>query len=682
MLPAARPHHRRRFADSLLTVSEAKTSRLLNLLIALLHTELGLSRDRILRDVYEHPIAFGQTADENDPETAAVLRKFERDKADLRAMGAVILEELGFERWDSDQEVPKYRIDPKGFRLPPQEFTPEEATWLALAALACDDAVAGADAQRALRRLEAAGALPETPPSQVQPRVRLDPHWTAFSDAATRGAEVTFDYHATSTGETRRRHVQPWGLGQRYGQWYLAGHDVDRGALRVFRLSRVRGGVEIGAPDAFDPPGEGAVHEALNGLDELPEQIATLRIAEGRALDLRREWKPSGAGDGFDEGTFAFRNLGVAAERLAGFGDAVAVLDPPELADAVAGLLRGALAALGTPGAAEEQTKQEARRVTSGSERLERLMDLVPFLVAGPVTVDAIAERFGITPRRVRQELELLAEAGPIDSAGFQSYIDVREDDGVVTLANAEELSRPKRLSPGEAVALQLGLKALLPLAPRESAPALLRLADRVGASTVEGRRGLPQVDVRSEPQRNAELLPMLAAAAASGSTVRLQYLNTTKDEVTERLITPLGIFSDADRWYVNSFCHRARGRRIFRVDRILTAEEGDPVPLPPEIDRGADTSFMGGPGDLDVMVRLAPEARWAETSFDSQDGRDLADGSRRVRLRVADLNWLPSFLAPFGGAAALEGPPQAVEACRGWLVRALSAYSGPSSTR
>lgn len=664
-------------------MSEVKTSRLLNLLIALLHTELGLSRDRILRDVYGQTIPYGQTADDRDPETAAVLRKFERDKADLREMGAVIIEEVGFERWDSDQKVPKYRIDPKGFRLPPQEFTPEEATWLALAALACDDAVAGADAQRALHRLEAAGALPETPPSQVQPRVRLDPHWVAFSDAATRGAEVAFEYHATSTGETRRRRVQPWGLGQRYGQWYLAGHDVDRDGLRVFRLSRVRGDVEVGEPDAFDPPGEGAVHEALNGLDVLPEREATLRIAENRALDLRREWTPSGDGsDGYDEGMFTFRDLSVAAERLAGFGDAVVVVSPAELADGVTARLRGALEAIGTPGAGEAERRQEARRVTSGSERLERLMDLVPFLVGGPVTVQEIAERFGISARRVRQELQLLAEAGPIDSAGFQSYIDVTEHDGVVTLSNADELSRPKRLSPGEAVALQLGLKALLPLAPRESAEALLRLADRVGASAVEGGRGLPQVDVRSEPRRNAELLPMLAQAATAGRTVRLRYLNPTKDEVTERLISPLGIFSDADRWYVNSYCHRAQGRRIFRVDRILAAEPGGHLALPDDFDGGGDALFVRGPGDLDVTVRLAPEARWAETSFDSHDGRDLADGSRRVRLHVADLNWLPSFLAQFGGAVALEGPVEAVEASRAWLERALSAYPSPPETR
>jgi proteasome accessory factor C len=664
-------------------VSEAKTSRLLNLLIALLHTELGLSRDRILRDIYGFEPAFGEDPGDEDPEKAAVLRKFERDKNDLRAMGAAILEEQGFERWDSNDEVAKYRIDPRGFRLPPQRFTAEESTWLALAALACDDAVAGADAQRALRRLETAGALPETPPSQVQPRVRLDPHWMALTEAAAQCAAVAFEYHATSTGETRRRRVQPWGLGQRFGQWYLAGHDLDRGGQRVFRLSRIRGTVEVGEPAAFAPPPEGALQRALDDLDALPERRARLRIAEDRALDLRRHWSPQGPGPaGWDIGDFVYRDVSFAAERVAGFGDAVVVEDPPELRAEVVARFEGTLAALASPGADELPQAKPVRKVTRGQERLELLMDLVPFLLTGPVTVEEIAERFGLSLRKVAQELDLLREAGPIDSAGFQSYIEILVEDGVVTVANASELSRPRRLSPGEAVALQLGLKALLPLAGREAAEALLRLADRVGAVAVAGGHSLPQVEVRSAPQRNAELLPALSDAARSGSTLRLRYVNPTKDEVTERLINPLGLFSDGDRWYVNSFCHRAQARRVFRVDRIEQVQPADPLPLPEGFEPGTGAVYVRGPGDVEATVRLAPEARWVESSYETEDGRDLADGSRRVRMHVADLAWLPAFLAPFGGAAALEGPPHAVEAARAWLGRALARYGADAQTR
>ncbi|WP_369047307.1 helix-turn-helix transcriptional regulator [Sinomonas sp. P10A9] len=667
-------------------MSEANTSRLLNLLIALLHTERGLSRERILRDIYgfdtEH--AAGPGTAQKDADREPVLRMFERDKASLRGMGADIRERVGYARASDDDTTSLYWIDEKGFRLPPQTFTAEESAWLALAALVCDGAVAGSEAQRALRRLEAAGALPETPPSEVQPRLSLDePHWDVLTEAAHRGSAVEFDYFAASTGEQRRRRLEPWGLGQRYGQWYVAGHDLDRDAVRVFRLSRIRGAVTAGGPDAFPAPEPGALRKALSGLEDLPTRSARLRVAEDRALDLRREWTPVGPGpQGWDLGTFPFRDVSVAAERIVGFGDAVVVEEPEDLITAVVSRFEGALRVLGTEGAPETPAAKPRRRITTGEERLGRLIDLVPYLLAGPLPIEEVADRFGLTVRQVRSELDLLQESGPIDAGGFQSYIEIIEDRGIVSIANADELSRPRRLSPAEAVTLQLGLQALGPLMPEPQRPVLDRLSDKVAAAAIEGLRGLPEIDVLNEPLRNAALIPALADAAREGRTVRLTYLNATKDERTERLINPISIAADGNRWYVNSYCHRAGGRRVFRIDRIVSAEPAEPHPLPDGFDAGDDALFMHAAGDLEVTVRLAPEALWAEASFDAHDGRDLADGSRRVGLRVSDLTWLPSFLAQFGGAIALEGPAEAVEASRAWIERALTPYVAGLKTR
>ncbi|GAB4100046.1 helix-turn-helix transcriptional regulator [Sinomonas halotolerans] len=662
-------------------MSEAKTTRLLNLLIALLRTDRGLSRERILRDVYGHD-ASPWAARGPDDELESVLRMFERDKAELRAMGADLREFEGYERLESAETTTMYTIDAQGFQLPPQRFTAEESAWLALAALACDGAVAGQGAQRALRRLEAAGALPETPPSAIQPRLKLDePAWEALLEAAENGAEVTFEYEAASTGELLRRRVQPWGLGQRYGQWYLAGHDLDRGGTRLFRLSRIRGEVTAGEPEAFPPPPAGAVHAALESLEALPERTARVRLAEDRALGLRREWKPAGAGpEGWDLGDLVFRDVTVMAETLAGFGDAVVVEDPPELADAVVRRLEGALGALGTPGAPEAPHAPAPRRMTTSAERLDRLTDLVPFLLAGPVTVGEIAARFGLKPRQVRQELQLLAETGPTDAGGFQSYIEVLVEDDVVSIANADELARPRRLSAAEAVTLQLGLQALLPLAGAASGT-LMQLMDRVAAAAL-GERGVPQVLVRTDPSRNAHLLPVLLDAAREGRTLSLTYMNPTKDEVTTRDITPLRVISDGDRWYANSYCHRAQEGRMFRVDRIVALEPAEERPVPEGAAAAGEAVFMRHPGDLDVTVRFAPEARWAESTVEAEEGRDLVDGSRRVRLTVADPAWLAAFLAQFGGAIALEAPEAAITASRAWLERALARYGRAPSGR
>lgn len=653
-------------------MSQKKTERLLNLLIALLHTERGVSRERLLRDVYGW-----QPGAVRDQE--AVERQFERDKADLRGLGAEIIERPGYEREDSAAPTSLYRIDPRLFRLPELEFTPHEQSLLALAGLACQGALAAAPARAALRRLEAAGALPDSPPSLVQPRVRIaDPRYIALADAASRRAEVTFHYYATSTERQEERRVQPWGLGQRYGQWYLVGYDAGREAPRVFRLSRIRGQISVGREAAFDPAPAGEVHRQLERLETMPRQAARVRIAEGRALELRMSWSAlpgAPAPEGWEVGEYSFQDVGVAADYLAGFGDALVVESPTELAEAVVRRLTGALEALGTPGAAPAAAASSGRRTTPADERLGRIVDLVPFLVRGPVPVEVAADRYGISPKALLQELSVLQYSGPTDLGGWQDFIEVQVDDGVVSLANAPELARPRRLSIEEALSLQLGLQALVPMVSDEELPALNALEAKVAAATLRGAGTIPEIDLKAEPQRNAELLPVLRDAAAEGGTLRLEYLNPTKDERTERLVNPLALRSDGDRWYVDTYCHSAQGRRVFRVDRIVSIEKTPRVPLPADFEGSpAAWPFQPGGGDADVVavLRLAPEALWVEHEYAAEDGIDLSDGSRRVTMRVSGLEWLPRFLAQFGGSVALEGPPAAVAACRAWLSRAL----------
>ena len=50
---------------------------------------------------------------------------------------------------------------------------------------------------------------------------------------------VTFDYHAFDHDQVARRTAEPYGLFFLNTHWYLAARDVDRNALRNFRVSRM-----------------------------------------------------------------------------------------------------------------------------------------------------------------------------------------------------------------------------------------------------------------------------------------------------------------------------------------------------------------------------------------------------------------------------------------------------------
>ena len=70
---------------------------------------------------------------------------------------------------------------------------------------------------------------------------------------------VTFSYRAAN-GKSTKRVVHPYGLGYREGEWYLVGHDVDKDALRQFKVIRMSGKVTTGrgkgrdftVPSGFD----------------------------------------------------------------------------------------------------------------------------------------------------------------------------------------------------------------------------------------------------------------------------------------------------------------------------------------------------------------------------------------------------------------------------------------------
>lgn len=319
-----------------------KSERLLNLVIALLVARTYVPRSRV-REVVE---GYGNQADD------AFQRMFERDKEELRSLGIPI--ETGSADGYFDDE-PGYRIRRERFQLPPLDLAPDEAAVLGLAAQVWEQAGLASATTSALRKLGAAGVVTDRAVlGAVEPRIgAVEPAFEPLLAAALERRPVAFDYRRSGTGELGRRRVQPWGLGLWHGRWYLVGHDVDRDARRLFRLSRVTGAVEVdGPPGAYGPPPDGAVHDALANLDAVHGELsavggtATIRVRAGAGLGLRRRVPGGEAGsvDGWDVLDLPYGDAGVLADEVVGYGPDVVVVAPQELRDAVVERLRAVLA--------------------------------------------------------------------------------------------------------------------------------------------------------------------------------------------------------------------------------------------------------------------------------------------------------------------------------------------------
>ena len=178
------------------------------------------------------------------------------------------------------------------------------------------------------------------------------PLWEAVRDRRP----VTFAYRAAGRSEPQTRELEPWGVVNRHGRWYVAGRDRARDAVRVFRLGRIEGDVRFsGPPRSVTVPAGTDVREVVRTWDAVPprENTAVLRVRPGAGYGLRRyatgppEPDPSPAGEsptaGWDTISVPYSDVGWFADHVASFGADVVVADPPDLRDAVIRRLKGVL---------------------------------------------------------------------------------------------------------------------------------------------------------------------------------------------------------------------------------------------------------------------------------------------------------------------------------------------------
>jgi proteasome accessory factor B len=319
-------------------MSKQKTERLLGLVVCLLSSRRYLTAGQIREAVPGYPEAF-----------EAFKRMFERDKDELRELGIPL--EVGTNS-GAEEEV-GYRISPQAYELPEIMLEPDEAAVLGLAAKVWQRAELAGAAAGGLLKLRAAGIeADETARPGIEPRLATkDPSFGPLWRAVRDRQPVTFGYRAAGRPAAQKRNLEPWGVMNRHGTWYVVGFDTDRADERVFRLSRIEGAVSFTGPagSVVVPPGTD-VRKSVRNWDGAPPAVRTaeLKIRRGAGYGLRRRALSDEPGDGADDGwdlvRTAFSDAGWYADHLASFGADVIVIEPVDLREAVIRKLKGVLA--------------------------------------------------------------------------------------------------------------------------------------------------------------------------------------------------------------------------------------------------------------------------------------------------------------------------------------------------
>jgi len=311
---------------------------------------------------------------------------------------------------------------------------------------------------------------------------------------------------------------------------------------------------------------------------------------------------------------------------------------------------------------------------TSASDRVARLLAIVPWIAAndGP-TLDEVSARFGVPRAKLEEDLQVLAMVG-LPPYTPDTLIEVVMEGGRVWLRFADVFARPLHLTPEQALALVAAGTASQALPGSDPdgplASALAKLADVLGIDPTEA------VSVRLGESR-PDVLDALRTAVAEGRQVRIDYYSYGRDDRTTRVVDPHAVFAHQGAWYLRGWCHLARDRRVFRVDRIVEATVLDePVERPGAPEEGADDPFELGPDVPRVTLELDPSARWVVETYPVDAVEELGEGRLRVRLAVAATPWLERLLVRLGPAArvvAADDPALAeagVRAARRILAR------------
>jgi proteasome accessory factor C len=312
---------------------------------------------------------------------------------------------------------------------------------------------------------------------------------------------------------------------------------------------------------------------------------------------------------------------------------------------------------------------------TVNEERLPRLLALVPYLQARPgISVADAAADFGVTDAQLRRDLTLLWMCG-LPGHGPGDLIDLSFEGETVSVVFDAGMSRPLRLTAEEALALVVALRTLAETPGLADTDAVQRALAKVEA--VAGG-AVADDTVAVELDHTERLLPVLQRAVDDKKALRLRYYTASRDETTERTIDPVRVFEADSLSYVEAWCRRVEGMRVFRVDRIenvVQLDEPSSVPADVQLRDLSEGVFQPAAEHLLVGLRLGRAYAWVADYYSTEDVTEEGD-QLRVSLRVADPGWVRALVLGSAGQVEVLSPDWLAEGVRAEAARALDAYA------
>ncbi len=300
--------------------------------------------------------------------------------------------------------------------------------------------------------------------------------------------------------------------------------------------------------------------------------------------------------------------------------------------------------------------------------QLERILHILPVARRpGGASIPELAAELGVPEDRILRDLaEVTAREGP---PGHGADIQLTIEGDRVSAWTMGQHFRPVKLSPGESLALALGLRMLAEGAGDGRRERLRALGERLDAAlcSMPGSEAAAEWELDGGGAEGSAVLALLREAARDLRPCRLTYLKGGAEDPEERVLEPYAMVYASGHWYALGRSVEADGIRAFRLDRILEARVMTGVfEVPPEF---RAEEFVAGGGvffaDRESVARVrysAAVAPWVRESAESggvEIESEEPDGAVVVRHRVADPGWLVRRVLGYGPEAEILEPAE-----------------------
>ncbi|MEE4293158.1 MAG: transcriptional regulator [Xanthomonadales bacterium] len=244
-------------------------------------------------------------------------------------------------------------------------------------------------------------------------------------------------------------------------------------------------------------------------------------------------------------------------------------------------------------------------------------------------------------------------------------------------------------ISPGELQALLTARQVLGNVQPGLLEGELKSLQGRITSllqkKGVEPESGESRIHIQNVAGRAvpARMFQDVLGALVQRKRLKIRYHGRGRDEESERVVSPQRLTQHRNSWYLDAWCHEAKGLRSFALERIreqTLLEKKAKAVSKARLSEHFDRSYgiFSGPAEHTAELKFTPEmSRWVaeENWHPEQEGEFMDDGSWLLKVPFSGARELIMDIMRYGSEVEVLAPEFLREAVAKEAQRTTGIY-------